>query len=128
MNNNTQTMTDPVYEEIDKYTSDVYFQLESQEFLNLNEHSTTRIKVDIPCSPSGTEPLTYSLGNLGLNVPPSWVSLDSPNSQLVLSTPGGNASVTYSFSIDTVTSRSSRIYQKPIYLRVIPCTLNNCLE
>ena len=113
------------YASLTSYTSDTYFQLNSQFYLHLMENSYIELSPDLPWSSSGSNSVTYSISDYNGVTVPDWISIDPNSGILKISTPQFSSINDYSFNIDSFMSESGKTVKKIIYLRISKCEIQN---
>ena len=84
-------------------TSDVYYQITSQS-ISIIEANTATFTLDLSCSSSGSTSITYSIGNYGSTIAPSWATIDSNSGVLNITAPNVSADTEFDFyAVSTVT-------------------------
>ena len=90
----------PIDSTADAYFSNIKYNFDFENFPNLLEKTKVYLNIGLTCSHNPSEVVTHSLVAHGANPLPSWVSLDSANSRLVIDTPSG-ATATYFVAVST---------------------------
>ena len=119
-----QTVT---YNYASQTTSDVYFQITSQQ-LNIVENSIVRITPDLTCSSTGTTTISYSISNYRTSITPSWITIDSKSGVLTISTPDVTYDSEFDFYINSLLNGFTTPIQKLIILIVKDWTVQNCKQ
>ena len=127
----TQTVSSPIYTNLTvtyvtgtSYTSDINFQTKDQS-ISVIESTTTQKTPDLPCSISGTTPITFSISDYIITAP-SWVTIDSTWGVLTITAPEVNTDTEYDFYISSSISGVSSQIKNLIKLTVINWTPSNC--
>ena len=105
------------------YSQRVYYNLDTEEFLNLKVGSSGRLNVTLSCSDDATSTTMFDLNSYGTYVMPTWVSLDEGRQQIVYN--GPNVTGEHKFSIDTMVTNWPSERQKIVHLNFTECTLDN---
>ena len=88
----------------DSFSYDVIYYLDSYTNLSVAESSFLSLPVDLTWSIDGTTSITYSLVQIGNSQVPSWVSLSSTSSSLVMTTPDVSTNTNFTFGVQATVS------------------------
>ena len=104
----------------DSFSYDVIYYLDNYTNLNVAESSTLSLPVDLTWSIDGTTSIAYSLVQIWNNQIPSWVSLSSASSSLVMTTPDVSTNTNFTFGVQATVSGYN--YVKDILIHVVDST------
>jgi hypothetical protein len=100
------------------YDSDVVYQLDDQEYLEVTFGRTVKAPFTLPYSSSGITPVVYSLTGSY----PSWISIDSATGVVTADTSQATIGATYTFQIGTAVSVGTTWTQiKTVRMKVVQC-------
>ena len=109
------------------YVSDVYYQVNSQTY-TYNKNVNVDVTPDLPCAPSGTPTIAYSLSAYNGNTVPSWLSIGSSTGLLSIATPNLSSDTSYSFYISSLVTGLASSVNKIVTVSVFTtCSVTNCL-
>ena len=107
------------------YTSDVYFQTGDQT-ISLIENNSLNITPDLPCSFSGTTPISFSISSYNGATAPSWVAIDSTTGQLSITAPDVSSDTEFDFCISSNITGVPVFINKLMKLTIFNCVAQNC--
>jgi hypothetical protein len=100
------------------YDSDVVYQLDDQEYLEVTFGRIVKAPFTLPYSSSGITPVVYSLTGSY----PSWISIDSATGVVTADTSQATIGTTYTFQIGTAVSVGTTWTQiKTVRMKVVQC-------
>ena len=100
------------------FSSDISFNVFSKT-AKVDRDTVTQLNIRLPCYETTFTTFTYTLADYGSNLLPSWVTLDSANYKLNLTTPDVSTTTAYRFAVNVTFENDINIYQKPITINVI---------
>ena len=100
------------------YTSDVYFQVQSQSYLAIVENTYIEYSPDLPCSSSGSTSITFSLAGYNGGSVPTWLAIDAASGTLKVTAPSVTAATDYTVYINSQLSGVTDPVQKQINIRI----------
>ena len=113
------------YKSVSNYTSDVNF-ITSDQSISVQENITSKVTLDLPCSISGSTPITFAIANYMNSTVPDWISIDSLTGSLTIQAPAGTSDKEYSFYINSLMSYTTGPILKLIRLNVLKCSVSHC--
>ena len=113
------------YISVSNYTSDVNF-ITSDQSISVQENITSQVTLDLPCSISGSTPITFAIANYMNSTVPDWISIDSLTGTLIIQAPAGTSDKEYSFYINSLMSNTTGPILKLIRLNVLKCSVSHC--
>ena len=96
---------------------DVSYWLSTVTSYNMAELTTSNVAIDLTWSISGSTAITYSLVAYSTYTLPTWVTLDTTNSQLVMTTPDVTATTNYGLIVRSTISSTN--YDKIVLISVV---------
>ena len=97
--------------------SDVSYWLSTVTSYNMAELTTSNVAIDLTWSISGSTAITYSLVAYSTYTLPTWITLDTANSQLVMITPDVTATTNYGLIVRSTISSTN--YDKIVLISVV---------
>ena len=91
----------------------------------LQSSSNYEIDINLTCSVSGNTVITYALVSNDNEVVPSWVTLDSSDRKLRLTTPELDADTNFTFSVQATVGGDTNTYVNKYYLEVLRANITN---
>ena len=107
------------------YTSDVYFQVQSQSYLAIVENTYIEYSPDLPCSSSGSTSITFSLAGYNGGSVPIWLAIDASSGTLKVTAPSVTTATDYTVYINSQLSGVTDPVQKQINIRINKWTASN---
>ena len=108
------------------YTSDVYFQVQSQSYLAIVENTYIEYSPDLPCySSSGSTSITFSLAGYNGGSVPTWLVINAASGTLKVTAPSVTAATDYTVYINSQLSGVTDPVQKHINIQINKWTANN---